>query len=103
MSQLASVVRYTDGMENATETPAMTAAEFDARLLASVERRAAENAQVRAETRALQTLLERKQRLVAHLEATLAEMQAEQETINAEVRRLLTPDEQRAFAGQLAP
>ena len=90
-------------MNDTAETPAMTAAAFDARLLESVERRTAENAQVRAETRTLQSLLERKQRLVAHLEAALAEMQAEQETINAEVSRLLTPDEQRAFAGQFAP
>ena len=90
-------------MNNIAEASPTTAAAFDTRLLESVERRTAENAQVRAETRALQTLLERKQRLVAHLEVTLAEMQAEQEMINAEVRRLLTPDEQRAFAGYVAP
>jgi uncharacterized protein YlxW (UPF0749 family) len=78
--------------------PTMTADEFDKRIVAANERRASENAKMREETRALQELVERKLRLVARLEATLAEMQAEQETINAEVRRLLTPEEQAVFA-----
>jgi anti-sigma-K factor RskA len=78
--------------------PTMTAAEFDQRIVAANERRAVENAKMRQETHALEQLIERKLRLVARLEATLAEMQAEQETINAEVRRLLTPEEQAIFA-----
>jgi hypothetical protein len=75
----------------------LTAAELDARLDKASDRRAAESARIREETRVLQTLLERKRRLAARMQATLAELQAEQETINAEVRRLLTPEEQTLF------
>lgn len=95
-------VCYNYRMSDAPEPPMMTAAEFDARLLANTERRATENEKARQETQLLQSLLERKQRLVTRLEATLAELQAEQETINTEVRRLLTPEEQRHFAGHSA-
>lgn len=72
----------------------MTVSEFDARIRSSNERLTVENEQVRVETRALVTLLERKQRLVARLETTLAEFKTEQEMINAELRRLLTLEEQ---------
>ena len=90
-------------MNDADETYSpMTVAEFDALLLASVERRAAENARMREETHLLQALLERKQHLVVRLETTFAELQAEQDAINAEVRRLLTPEERCSFAGHAA-
>lgn len=79
----------------------MTAAEFDASLLANLERVAAKNEQIRAQTRTLRDLLERKQRLAARLETTLTEMITEQETINIEISRLLTSEEQRTFAGHL--
>ncbi len=79
----------------------MTAAEFDASLLANLERVAARNEQIRAQTRTLRDLLERKQRLAARLETTLTKMITEQETINIEISRLLTSEEQRTFAGHL--
>ncbi len=94
---------YNQGMDDIEEhLPTMTAAEFDGQLLAAVERRAVETEKVRMETEVLRTLLQRKQRLVARLEATLVELQAEQAVINDEVRRLLTPEEQSYFAGHSA-
>lgn len=76
----------------------LTAAELDARILAASERRTEVNAKVRAETRDLLALVERKRRLIARSEQILVELQEEQEAIHAEVKRLLTPEEQVNFA-----
>jgi hypothetical protein len=83
-------------MENDDEefvSSRLTVAELDARIEADTERRARQSEIFRAENRALEALIERKRHLNTRLEATLAELRAEQGAIDAEVRRLLTPEE----------
>jgi hypothetical protein len=92
-------IRLEGNDEDEYVPPRLTVAELDARLDAANVRRAEENARLREENRALEALLERKHRLVARYETVLAELRAEQDLIHAEVRRLLTPEEEASFPG----
>lgn len=71
----------------------MTAAEFDALLIAAGDRLGSETEELKRRNAVLRQLLEEKRRFAVRLEQTLNELQAEQERIDEEVRRLLSPDE----------
>ena len=58
-------------------------------LRASTESMRQERLQLEAQTRELQSLIEREERLAAHLRAVLAESRAERQAIEAEKNRLL--------------
>lgn len=51
----------------------------------------------------LKALLERKQRLADRLDAMLSELRQEQQTMDAEIARLLTPTEAAHFASAARP
>lgn len=71
----------------------MTIAEFDARLEQANERIRQETQGLKEQNYVLRELLERRRRFAERLAQTLAELEAEQEAMDAEIRRLLSPEE----------
>ena len=62
-----------------------------AALRAATERMRAERLELEAQNRTLQSLIEREERLTAHLREVLAASRAERQAIEAEKSRLLSP------------
>ncbi|HLK59642.1 MAG TPA: hypothetical protein VKU00_23985 [Chthonomonadaceae bacterium] len=61
-----------------------------AALQASIERMRTERLELEAQNQALQVLIEREERLAAHLREVLAESRAERQAIEAEKSRILS-------------
>lgn len=93
----ASPICYNLNMINDDEEvtlATMTVAEFDERIHAANERLAAEAEAMREQNKILHGLVAQYRDYLARLEITLGELQAERERMDAEVRRLLSPEEQ---------
>ena len=78
-------------------SPLTSAAEFDERIYAANDRLAVETDVLREQNQSLHDLVARYQNYAARLEKTLVELQSEQAVMDAEVRRLLSPEEQAAL------
>lgn len=81
----------------------MTAAEFDIRIHAANARMAEETRLLDESNKALRDLVSLYRAHAAHLEATLAQLQAERNRIDAQARRLLSTQEQALLEELLTP